>query len=72
MNFILYITNDCPACERVLEYIVNRNIQHELINISDPGKNPVDGVLVYPALFSNNSLKAYGDDIITWLEPPLY
>lgn len=67
MSYKLHISNDCPACGRVLEYIMENDIQHELVNVSDPDKNPVEGVLIYPALFTNNNLQAYGDDIITWL-----
>jgi len=39
-----------------------------LINVHDPGNNPVEGVLIYPALFNDENLLAYGDDIISWLE----
>ena len=68
MSYTLYVTDNCPACDRVREYLISRDIQFELINIGDPGANPVEGVLIYPALLCNNALHAYGDDIISWLE----
>lgn len=68
MKFRLYISNDCPACDRVMEFVTQNNIDHELINISDPGKNPVEGVMIYPALLNGDKLLAYGDDIIRCLE----
>ena len=68
MSYKIYIANDCPACDRVLEYVTQNEVEHELVNVNDPGKEPVAGVLIYPALFAEDSLQAYGDDIITWLE----
>jgi len=68
MSYTIYISDDCPACDRVLEYVAKHSIPHELINVSNPGKNPVKGVVIYPALFGTNSLLAYGDDIIAFLE----
>ena len=68
MTYTLYISNDCPACDRVMDYVNQNNIQHNLVNVQDPGKDPVEGVLIYPALFHNDALQAYGDDIIAWLQ----
>ena len=68
--YTLYITNDCPACDRVIDSLKSGTIDIAIVNISDPGKErPKLGVSVFPALFKINRLIAYGDDIIKKLSP---
>ena len=68
MSYTLYVSDDCPACNRVQEFMDDRQIYYTLINVNEPGKNPVEGVVIYPALLQDKVLMAYGDDIITWFD----
>ena len=68
--YTLYITNNCPACDRVIDFLKSGMIDIAMVNISDPGKErPKLSVSVFPALLKNNRLIAYGDDIIKKLSP---
>ena len=61
----LYITNDCPGCDRVIDFLKSGRIDIAIVNVSDPGKQFLKpGVVIFPALLTNNRLVAYGDDII--------
>ena len=63
MKPTVYICRDCPSCERVVAYIEKNKVKCEVVNISDGGKNaPFIGV--FPALYEENILKAYGSDIM--------
>ncbi|MBL4754191.1 MAG: hypothetical protein JKY52_11450 [Flavobacteriales bacterium] len=68
MSYKIYITRDCPACERVETFIVNQSVDCEIIMIDDPcHTNLIELPIIYPALFQGKKLLAYGDDIIVSL-----
>ena len=65
INYTVYINNYCNSCERVTEFLMTHNIPCEIINMSNHNKQPPqNGLMIYPALYSGNTLLAYGDDII--------
>jgi hypothetical protein len=71
MSFTLYIANNCNGCKKVLEFIQYNNICCTIINCDeDEGLPPLD-ILIFPALFRQENLIAYGADINTSLEKEL-
>lgn len=72
MKFTLYITKDCPACDRVIEFLGPRRTNIAIVNISDPGVESTEPIVsIFPALVGNDRLLAYGDDIIKRLSHPI-
>ena len=68
LSYKIYITRDCPACERVETFVLNKSIDCEIIMIDDPTKNTlIELPIIFPALFQGKELLAYGDDIIASL-----
>jgi len=63
-RYTLYVSNDCSQCENVLDYIKRKNIDCLVINIDDEGDSTPEPVFIYPVLFLNDDLLAYGLDII--------
>lgn len=69
MNSTVYICHNCPSCERITNYIIENNVKCEVVNISDNSKKDVPVVNIFPALYVNNKLKAYGNDILERIKP---
>lgn len=68
MSYTIFITKDCSACVRVETFVFDRVIDCEIIMIDDSNKGKYgDLPLIYPALYEDTRLLAYGDDIITAL-----
>lgn len=63
-RYILYVSNDCGQCGRVKDYLERKEIECLVINVDDEGDNPPEPVFIYPALFLDDVLFAYGLDII--------
>jgi glutaredoxin len=63
-RYTLYVSNDCSQCDNVLDYIKRKNIECLVVNIDDEGDSPPEPVFIYPVLFLNDELLAYGLDII--------
>jgi len=65
MNYTVYMRNHCSSCERVLEFLKKEKVPCEIINVDKEEKQPpLNGCIIYPALFLGNRLLANGDDII--------
>lgn len=64
MHYTLYISNDCSQCGVVQDYIERKEIECLIINVDDEGDSPPVKVFIYPVLFMNDKLVAYGLDII--------
>ena len=68
LRYKIYITKDCPACERVERFVLEQSLDCDIIMIDDPGKSKlIELPIIYPALFQGDKLLAYGDDIIASL-----
>lgn len=63
MTKFVYICYGCPSCVRVVDYIENNEIECDIINVQDE-KPEIPGIQIFPALFIDKKLLAYGDDII--------
>jgi len=67
MNYTLYICNHCRGCEKVIDFLRTNNILIKEINIDvDKVEEPIS-LMVIPALLKNNTIIAYGIDIIEYL-----
>lgn len=64
MNYILYTGNDCHQCKEVVDFLAASNIVYKEINIDQDGRKPPIDLFVFPALFKDDELIAYGIDII--------
>ena len=62
MSYSLYTTDHCHACSVVLEFVKQEGIACEVYP-TDRKDRPHDA-FVFPALFKNEKLIAYGDDDI--------
>ena len=67
-GFTVYVNNHCPACRLVTEYINQNALKCEVVNIDLEDKNPPVDLWVFPALFEDSRLLAYGEDIIERLQ----
>ena len=63
-RYTLYISNDCTQCGNVVDYLRRKRIECLIINVDDEGDTPPESVFIYPVLFMNDALLAYGLDII--------
>lgn len=66
MNYKLYICDNCESCERVVNFINDHNIKCEIINL-DRQQDEQSDVVVFPALYDERSLLAYGEQILVKL-----
>lgn len=62
MGYSLYTTDHCHACSVVLEFVEQESIKIEVYP-TDRKDRPHDA-FVFPALFKDERLIAYGDDDI--------
>ena len=63
-RYILYVSNHCVQCDNVIDYLQRKSIDCLIINVDDEGDNHPEKVFVYPVLFNQDKLTAYGLDII--------
>ena len=61
---VLYVSNDCVQCGRVVDYLQRKEIDLLIVNVDDEGDSPPNPAFIYPVLYINNELCAYGLDII--------
>ena len=63
-RYTLYISNHCTQCVNVVDFLDRKRIECLVINVDDEGDSPPDKVFIYPVLYMNEVLHAYGLDII--------
>ena len=63
MKACVYICHDCPTCERVVSFIKSNDLSCQIINVQDE-KPKIQRLQIFPALFIDERLVAYGDDIL--------
>jgi len=68
MKYTIYINDHCIGCDKVLEFLEKENIDCTVINVEKDGPAPEVNLLVFPALFIDKRLIAYGEDIIDKLK----
>jgi hypothetical protein len=67
MTFTLYIAENCHQCPQVAQWVKD-NTQVPILNVDTDGAKPPIPTFIFPALFQNEGLKAYGEDIIPILK----
>lgn len=68
MSYQLYITSNCHECEYVLSKLAKWTKIVEVLNVDDRDLETPIPVFVYPAIFKDKLLIAYGSDILEYLE----
>lgn len=68
MNYFLFVKPQCAACDRVRKEIEHRGFSITILDKSEAKGNLCGKISIVPALFKDESLMAYGDDIISWLD----
>jgi glutaredoxin len=63
-RYTLYTSNDCSQCSNVQDFLERKSIECLTINVDDERDSPPEPVFIYPVLFLNDKLLAYGLDII--------
>lgn len=64
MNYILYTGNNCHQCKEVIDFLTARNISYREVNIDEHTQSPPINLFIFPALFLDDTLIAYGIDIL--------
>ena len=67
MSLTLYVADNCHQCAQVSEW-VKANSSVTILNVDKGEGNPPFPVFIFPALFENDGLKAYGEDIVPALK----
>ncbi len=68
MSYTLYTGNNCTQCKAVIDFLIAQGVSYEEVNIDEGDKKPPVKLFIFPALFKNNTLIAYGVDIIDALK----
>ncbi len=66
MSACVYICYNCPSCDRVVEKLEEEHPEVKIVNVQAERPN-IPRVQIFPALYVDQKLIAYGDDIITKL-----
>ena len=67
MNARIYIRFNCPACERIATAVRDNDLDAHLINVQLEKSN-IPRIQIFPALYIDGELKAFGDDILQMLK----
>ena len=68
MKPVVFLANRCHQCDLVKSYVKKSGVDADIYNVDLTSKKPPIDVFVYPALFVDSKLIAYGEDIITYFE----
>lgn len=68
MSAVVYVANWCHQCGLVKEFLKKSSIDADVYNVDLTNRKPPIDVFVYPALFVDSKLIAYGEDIIAYFE----
>ena len=68
MKLTLYTGNKCHQCQVVLDFLHSNNIDFTEINVDATKADAPIPLFIFPALFIDDKLEAYGVDIIDRLK----
>lgn len=68
MKPVVYVANNCHQCGLVKDFIQRSGLEVDIYNVDMQMVSPPMDIFVYPALFVNTQLMAYGEDIIDYFE----
>lgn len=67
-ELIIYVGKNCHDCKEVIETINKHKALFEVNDIDKSCKKPPIPLFVFPSLFKDEKLIAYGFDIIVWFK----
>ncbi|MFT4754935.1 MAG: hypothetical protein ACI9GM_001164 [Salibacteraceae bacterium] len=68
MKYIVYIGEGCHDCHLVQEFISENALEVDIIDVDKAKVKPAFDIFVRPALMRNETLVAYGLDVIDHLK----
>lgn len=68
MKYVVYIGEGCHDCHLVQEFIRENSLSVEIIDVDTAVNKPDFDIFVRPALLRNETLVAYGLDVIDHLK----
>lgn len=71
MKPVVYTAENCHQCQLVKDFVENSNIDTDVKNVDIQNEIPPKEIFIYPALFIDNELVAYGEDIIRYYKSKL-
>ena len=71
MRPTIYVANKCHQCKMVKDFVLNSGVETDIFNVDLSSAKPPIDIFVYPALFVDKKLIAYGEDIIDYFEKQL-
>jgi len=66
--YILFVGNNCCSCNKIAQFIKEKNINISSINIDEEDYSLPFSLMIIPALVLNKKLLAYGPDILKYLK----
>lgn len=67
MTYTLFVADDCHQCDEVADFVRAKYPEVDIIDIDHSTLRPPADTFVFPALFDQEQLLAYGQDIIAYL-----
>ena len=64
MEYTVYIGNGCHDCALVVKLLKKKNISFRVVHVDKGDEKPPFDLFIYPALFKEGALIAYGIDIL--------
>ncbi|HHG83437.1 MAG TPA: hypothetical protein ENJ82_01710 [Bacteroidetes bacterium] len=68
MDYVLYVSEGCESCTRVVRYLEKNQVPISVINLTEKNVKRPPAVVIVPALFKKDRLLAYGPDIQRMIE----
>jgi len=67
MTYTLYIAENCHQCAEVVNFMNDKKVNYNSINVDLTDKKPPIDIYAFPALFSEETLLCYGTDIMCFV-----
>jgi len=71
MTPVIYVANRCHQCGMVKDFVKKSGVETKIYNVDLQKAQPPIDIFVYPALFIDTKLVAYGEDIIAYFNENL-
>jgi len=67
-EYDLYYRDLCHDCDKIKGFMENKKVEFNYLNCENKETEPPIPIFATPALFKNNELIAYGNDVISYFE----
>ncbi len=71
MKPTIYVANRCHQCGLVKDFVKRSGVETDIYNVDLSAAKPPMQIFIYPALFVDSKLIAYGEDIISYFKEQL-